>query len=223
MIIKTGNKGSLNPDIQIETGTANSNATVEIEGSIPHYYLVVMRNNAPTGYQVKFNITGFDSCAPNVYIRVRDSILHQTIALMKVGIDENGYDDTIWIHGVEYTCIYWVTAGYADTLNPEPTYQPATPSKNLTLEKVITGRFHNDYPDTFTVYYTDQFFHDLNQGSNYPSQFADCIKNAAIESWQKQVRIFYRILDVADKFNQTVLSDRFNIDNNICNDNINWS
>ncbi|MCS7250148.1 MAG: hypothetical protein NZ608_04370 [candidate division WOR-3 bacterium] len=55
----------------------------------------------------------------------------------------------------------------------------------LTLEKVLTGRFSGD--DSFWVYYTDQFFINHPQGSNHSLTFAQYVKEAAIESWQKQV------------------------------------
>ena len=82
-----------------------------------------------------------------------------------------------------------VSAGYANPSAPDPetTYQIATAEYELTLEKVITEKFHPPDVDSFTVYFTDQFFQGLGQDSGYPSRFAGYVKDAAVESWQKQV------------------------------------
>ncbi|MDH5186471.1 MAG: hypothetical protein OEW70_05340, partial [candidate division WOR-3 bacterium] len=52
---------------------------------------------------------------------------------------------------------------------------------------MITEKFHPPDVDSFTVYFTDQFFQGLGQDSGYPSRFAGYVKDAAVESWQKQV------------------------------------
>jgi hypothetical protein len=183
LIIETNEKRGgldLNPGIEIETGTANSNAYIEWETSIPHYYLIVETNGQATNYKVKFNLSGFDANAPNVYIRVRDSILHQNIAMMHIEIDDDGSGDTIWVPGTGSTGIYWVTAGYLDEV-----YQPVTSDKKLTLEKVVSGTFSGD--TTFKIYFCHQFFVNHPQGQSHAPIFAGYVKDAAIETWQKQV------------------------------------
>jgi hypothetical protein len=70
----------------------------------------------------------------------------------------------------------------------------------LTMEEIITGYFHYQYPDSFTVYFTDLFFYGLNQSAYYPFQFASCIKTSAQESWQKQV--------IESYFSKLLIEDR---------------
>ncbi|MEO0115053.1 MAG: hypothetical protein ABIK93_06210, partial [candidate division WOR-3 bacterium] len=175
-------RGELDLQGQINIATASpSKAYVEWEDSKPHYYLIVDSNGQATNDPVKFELSGFQTNQPNIAILVRciktaytDTLLYQPVA-----IDSSGNGSFLWTPNSQKTCITRVWA--IDTVTKD-----STPSKELTLEKVVTGRFHDNYPDTFTVYFTDQFFQGLNQGANYPATFAGCVKTAAIESWQKQ-------------------------------------
>ncbi|MDH5684367.1 MAG: hypothetical protein OEZ20_07880, partial [candidate division WOR-3 bacterium] len=176
-------RGELDLNGQINIATASpSKAYVEWENTTPHYYLIVELNGQATNDPVKFELSGFQANQPNIAILARciETAYADTLLYQPVVIDESGNSSYLWTPNSQKTCITRVWA--IDTVTKD-----STPSKNLTLEKVITGKFHDNYPDTFTVYFTDQFFQDSGQGVNYRDIFADCVKTAAIESWQKQV------------------------------------
>ncbi|MCX7837756.1 MAG: hypothetical protein N2323_07435, partial [candidate division WOR-3 bacterium] len=169
----------LNGEINIVT-TPPSDAYVEWEKDIPHYYLIVKKNNEPTGYCVQFHLSGFQPNQQHIVILVRsiNSRYADTLLRQPVAINSNGEGSFLWVPSSETTCITKVWA--IDTISGDTTL-----SKKLTLEKVLTGRFSGD--DSFWVYYTDQFFINHPQGSNHSLTFAQYVKEAAIESWQKQV------------------------------------
>ncbi len=145
-------RGELDLQGQINIATASpSKAYVEWEGSKPHYYLIIESNGQATNNPVKFELSGFRNNQPNIAILVRcvDSAYADTLLFQPVVIDSNGNGSFLWTPNSQKTCITRVWA--IDTVTKD-----STPSKNLTLQKVITGRFLNN--DIFGVYFCDQFF-----------------------------------------------------------------
>ncbi|MCS7250147.1 MAG: hypothetical protein NZ608_04365 [candidate division WOR-3 bacterium] len=135
----------LNGEINIVT-TPPSDAYVEWEKDIPHYYLIVKKNNEPTGYCVQFHLSGFQPNQQHIVILVRsiNSRYADTLLRQPVAINSNGEGSFLWVPSSETTCITKVWA--IDTISGDTTL-----SKKLTLEKVITGIFPNG--DSFWVYF----------------------------------------------------------------------
>ncbi len=171
---KKGKEGGWDTNPKIEIDTLLGGVYYEKAGDTFHYYLIVSQNAQQIRDTIRFIVSSFPPNARNVYIRAKsiDTTYARSFFFGRVFPDSNGHADTVWFPSGSLTGITEVTAGYADTSaqNPEDTYQPDTLliPQELTLEKVITGRFHSNYPDTFTVYFTDQFF--VNHKGNYFSK-----------------------------------------------------
>jgi hypothetical protein len=178
---KTWDTGS-----QIHVDSVFGGVYLERCGDTLRYYLIVSENGVGIHESVRFFFSGFPPDSYNVYIGLTSKNLSYAryFLLQRVDINPDSTGEFIWYPKDSLTGITWVTAGYADTSDPNNSYRPVTqqPYEELTLEKVVKAQFHNDYPDTFTVYFTDQFFQGLNQGANYPATFAGWVKTAAIES-----------------------------------------
>ncbi|MEO0092952.1 MAG: hypothetical protein ABIK67_01675, partial [candidate division WOR-3 bacterium] len=176
----------LNPNVKIVTTIGDATVEQDTLGN-NFYYLITYSNGVQTNNWVQFKLYHFN-LNETVYIRIRPIPSYtygpnDTLGPIIINADSQAYN---WTPGPEIqTGISLVDAGNirGDTFHKRTLEQQ---DKNLTLEKVVTGRFHDNYPDTFTVYFTDQFFQGLNRGPNYPATFAGCVKTAAIESWQKQ-------------------------------------
>ncbi|MDW8114754.1 MAG: hypothetical protein RMJ34_07485, partial [candidate division WOR-3 bacterium] len=109
-------------------------------------YLIVKKNNEPTGYCVQFHLSGFQPNQQHIVILVRsiNSRYADTLLRQPVAINSNGEGSFLWVPSSETTCITKVWA--IDTISGDTTL-----SKKLTLEKVITGIFPNG--DSFWVYF----------------------------------------------------------------------
>ncbi len=177
-------RGDLDLPHRIDIATTPpSDAYVEWENdSTPHYYLIVDTNGQATDYQVKFDLSGFPPNARNVYLRIIDTIWAGVRLLTRVEINDSGKGSFLWTPSTELTGICKVGAGFADTLNPLPTYQDsAKPRKELTLEKVITDTFPNSV-DNFALYYTDQFLYN-RQNQPPDTAFVTYTRKAIVASW----------------------------------------
>jgi hypothetical protein len=188
--MKEPQKGELDLNPNVKIFTTIGNATVEQDS---FYYLITWLNGGQTNNTVICSLYNFNANEQNVYIRIKpiegylDSVGPNDTLAVTIGANGKGYCS--WTPGIEIkTGIGEVFAG---NIPPGDTFQRRTiqdEDKNLALEKVVTAKFHQPDVDSFTVYFTDQFFQGLEPvPPSYPAIFAGCVKTAAIESWQKQV------------------------------------
>jgi hypothetical protein len=207
-----GKRGELDLDPEVRIATRVGNATVEQDS---FYYLITYSNGEQTGYSVCCSLFNFQANEENVYVRIRPKSPYTygpNTLFGPVNINGNGKGSYLWQPSAEIQSgIGKVDAG---NWTQEQGFQKRTleeEDKNLTLEKADTCRFHSNYTDSFTVYYPDQFFQDLQQGANYPATFAGCVKTAAIEFREKQIYEFnYNKLLVRDYVVfKSLLTDEF--------------
>ncbi|MDH5684368.1 MAG: hypothetical protein OEZ20_07885 [candidate division WOR-3 bacterium] len=205
---KEGKRGEIDLDKQIDisTDTSESNATVEFDiNNNPHYYLIVKNNEEATGYKVKFELSGFQSYQPDVYILVRcinaayaDILLRQVVE-----INANGNGSFVWYPTSETTCITRVWALWAiDTINFD-----TTSSKELTLEKIRTAQFPPSSQDFSYVYYTDQFL--FHAPDTLDTAYVTYTLNATLASWDSLVNKWnFDNPQDSNNIHQTFLGDR---------------
>lgn len=180
-------RGRLTPSMDVDT-VSPSCAYAEWEGATPHYYVIVENNSSATGDSVGFSFSGFSQNSTNVYIRVADSIRNPvtTRLLDTVQIDGQGAGTYFWKPPTDSTGICEV---WAETLDALGGYHPVTLAKELTPEKIRAGTFPGAATESLKVYFCDQFFRigSHPQGEGHADVFAQYVKNAMLESWQKQV------------------------------------
>jgi hypothetical protein len=178
-------RGRLTPSMDIDI-VSPSCAYAEWEGFIPHYYVIVENNSSATGDSVGFSFLGFSQNATNVYIRVADSIRNPatTRLLDTVQIDSQGAGTYFWKPPTDSTGICRV---WAETLDAVGGYHPVTLAKELAPEKVLAATFPNDANESLKVYFCAQFFRNHPDSEGHAPVFAQYVKNAMLESWQKQV------------------------------------
>ena len=182
-------RGMLVPRPRIGVDTLGSNAVrVEWQDTIPHYYAIVEENHSPTGRKVTFFLKDFPPDAQDVYVRVIDTIRNNTIRLLDtVHIDGLGNGTYVWDSVPACsTGIFCAGAGFADDTNPEATYQD-TAVTELTTEKVLWCFFPGSLTQMLNVFYNDQFFRTHPDSEAHADSFAEYVKNAMLESWQRQV------------------------------------
>jgi hypothetical protein len=175
----------LDPEVKIAT-TPVGNATVEQNS---FYYLITFSDGEPTGFSVCCTLLNFPANEENVYIRIRPKLPYTfgpDKLIGPVDIDGQGSGFIEWQPEVDIqTGIGRVDAG---TWTQEQGFQKRTleqQDKSLTLEEVNTGIFNGD--STYKIYFCRQFFVNHPQHQEYAPTFAGYVKDAAVESWQKQV------------------------------------
>jgi len=183
-------RGELAPTPNMIIETDSSGAYLEFDTQHPagqHYYVIVKRNQDSTGNKVVFSLFDFPTNDTNVYVRVRDSIRHATRWLHKVQMNSGIGSDT-WTPPLASTGICIATAGLADDTNPPATYQPITPAREITPEKVMEGTFPGADTELLRVHFCDQFFRDY-PGSHeaHADTFARYVFSAETTSWRTQV------------------------------------
>jgi hypothetical protein len=176
-------QGRLNPSPDMVIDTSQGQAHVEHEGQNAHYYVIADSNSTATQNKVFFSLTGFPRCSTNVYLRVMDSVRHDTVWRFKnVTIDSTGSGSDTWMPPVSSTGICFARAGYLIG----DTFSPVTARRELTPERVRDTIF----PGTSTglrVYFCDQFFTSHPMKDTHAATFAQYVTNATLESWQTQV------------------------------------
>jgi len=179
------------PRIQIDT--LFGGVYIERQGDTLHHYLIVSGNGSSISGSVRIFLKGFPPESANVYVRAKSAepSYARSFFFQRAEINADSCDTIIWFPSDSLTGITMVSAGYADTSAPVPeaTYKIATAEYELTLEKVITGSFSGD--TTYKIYFCHQFFVNHPLHPEHAPTFANYVKNAAIESWQKQVNKLY--------------------------------
>jgi len=201
------------PDMVINTHP-NGDAYMELgPHSSVHYYVIVEENNNPTVHDtVVFALTGFPPEAANVYVQVRDDIRGGVRYLHRVLMNSGNGSDS-WPAPATSTGIHLATAGYADTMHPEDSYNPITDDRELTPERLIADSFpSSSVRESLKVYFCDQFFRNDSGGEEFASTFAQYVKDAMLYSWRMQV----------DTWNLGTPPDADSIHQVFINDDTNW-
>jgi hypothetical protein len=160
-------------------------------GGRDHYYIVVSNNGTATNNNVTFNVSGLSPSQQNVFLQVQPVYWtdNSTYFLNQViSVNGSGNATFTWTPpNNDHTgiCIIQVDTG--------GTIQPIIPMSNAWIipEKILTGTFNNGGQVnpvwTDSIYYCDQFFINHDNHITHALTFANMVRDALNDSWDREV------------------------------------